>query len=116
MPIVSATFTNGRLTKLKSVHGAENIVAGWNAALGDRDLPAEIVISANPELTAVLPSGFMPYYGYGEGIVRLVIGDNWENGGPQRSSARYLSLFLPQATVVAGKTTVIAKGKFAPGF
>ncbi len=115
-PVVSVTFANGRLTKLKSVRGADAVVAAWDRALGDRDLPAEIVLSANPELTDVLPSGFMPYYGYGEGIVRIVIGDNWENGGPQRTSARYLSIFLPRASLTAGSRVVIDRGKIANEF
>jgi hypothetical protein len=57
------------------------VLQTWDAATGNKDLPGEFVISTNPALAAVLPSGFMPYYGYGAGIVRLAIGDNWESGG-----------------------------------
>ena len=31
---------------------------------------------------------FIPYYGYGAGVVRIVIGDNWESGEIARAMAR----------------------------
>ena len=68
------------------------------------------MISTNPALHATLPSGFMPCYGYGAGIVRLSIGDNWESGGSNRSSNGEFLMFLPHATLSAGGRVVIQDG------
>jgi leucyl aminopeptidase (aminopeptidase T) len=110
-PIVQATFTGGRVTKLGSKRGAEALVTSWEKATGDKALPGELVIGTNPELPAVLPSGFMPYYGYGAGVVRVAIGDNWESGGRNRSSNGEILMFLLDATVEANGKVVVKDGK-----
>ena len=110
-PILAATFKDGRVTALESRRGAEDVVKGWNAASGDKALPAELVISTNPALEAVLAGGFMPYYGYGAGIVRIAIGDNWESGGTNRSPQGETLFFMDRATVVANGKTIVKDGK-----
>jgi hypothetical protein len=109
--LARATLNDGRVTDLKSVRGADTEVAAWRSASGDKDKPGEFVISTNPALTAVLKSGFMPYYGYGAGVVRLAIGDNWESGGRNRSSNGELLLFLPGATVSVDGVDLIRNGE-----
>lgn len=111
-PLLKATFANGKVTHLESVHGADEIVRGWKAASGAKDLPGEFVVGTNPHLEAVLPSGFMPYFGYGAGVVRLAIGDNWESGGTNRSSNGELLMFLLSATVEAENVAVITNGEY----
>ena len=110
--LVKATFHDGRVTRLESLRGADAVVQAWRQATGAKDLPGEFVVSTNPALPAVMKSGFMPYYGYGSGIVRLAIGDNWESGGTNRSSNGELLLFLPGATLTAGDRTLIKSGVF----
>lgn len=110
-PILAATFKEGRVTALESRRGADEIVKRWNEAAGDKALPAELVISTNPALDAVLPGGFMPYYGYGAGIVRIAIGDNWESGGTNRSPQGETLFFMDDATVVANGKTLVKDGK-----
>ncbi len=109
-PLLKVTFDNGRVTTVTSITGAEAVVTRWLAATGDKDIPAEFVIGTNPALAAVLPSGFMPYYGYGAGVVRVAIGDNWESGGTNRASIGEILLFLPGATVTASGATVVNNG------
>jgi hypothetical protein len=109
-PIVRAVFSGGKVVRLVSVRGAERQVTEWAAASGAKDLPGEFVVGTNPALTPVMPSGFMPYYGYGSGVVRIAIGDNWESGGPNRSSNGELLMFLPGATVTASGHTVVRDG------
>ncbi len=53
---------------------------------------------------------YVPYYGYGAGIVRLSLGDNMESGGPYRSSYHQW-LFLTDATVRANGRPVIERGE-----
>ncbi|HET9317625.1 MAG TPA: hypothetical protein VFQ51_18675 [Vicinamibacteria bacterium] len=110
-PVLAATFKDGRVTALESRRGAEEIVKRWNEGTGDKALPAELVISTNPALSAVMPGGFMPYYGYGAGVVRVAIGDNWESGGTNRSPQGETLFFLDGATVVADGKALVLDGK-----
>ncbi len=114
-PILQLTFAKGRVTKFESKRGAEAIVSTWQKATGDKGIPGELVISTNPELKAVVPSGFMPYYGYGSGVVRLAVGDNWESGGKNRSSNGEVLLFIPDATVTANGRVVVKDGQLMVG-
>lgn len=114
-PILQATFAQGRVTKLESKRGAEAIVSTWQRATGDKALPGELVVGTNPELPSVLPSGFMPYYGYGAGVVRVAIGDNWESGGKNRSSNGEILMFVPDATVTANGNVLVKDGKLMVG-
>lgn len=110
-PILSATFQDGRVSALSSKRGADEIVKRWNEATGDKGVPAELVLSTNPELPAVMPDGFMPYYGYGGGIVRIAIGDNWESGGPNRTPLGETLFFMDGATLTANGVTLVKDGK-----
>src|SRR5207302_1200227 len=108
--LVRATFEDGKVTALEPLRGADAQVEAWKKASGAKDRPGELVISTNPALAAVLKSGYMPYYGYGAGVVRLAIGDDWESGGPNRSSNGEFLLFLPGATLTAGPKALITAG------
>jgi len=109
--LARATLRDGRVTALEALRGPDKEVTEWKRAKGDKDKPGEFVISANPVLTPVLTSGFMPYYGYGAAVVRLAIGDNWESGGPNRSSNGELLLFLPGATLSVDGQDLIRNGE-----
>jgi hypothetical protein len=109
--LLRATFAHNKMVRLQSVRGGDDVLVKWRAAIGDKNIPGEFVVSTNPKLAAVLPSGFMPYYGYGAGVVRLSVGDNWESGGKNRSSNGELLMFLPGATVTAAGRTLIESGQ-----
>jgi hypothetical protein len=111
-PLLRATFAHNKVVRLESVRGGDEVLRTWNAATGDKDRPGEFVFGTNPKLAAVLPSGFMPYYGYGAGVVRLAIGDNWESGGRNRSSNGELLMFLPGASVTAEGRKLVDAGHF----
>jgi hypothetical protein len=110
-PILAATLKDGRVTALESRRGAEEIVKRWSEATGDKALPAELVVSTNPALDAVMPGGFMPYYGYGAGVVRVAIGDNWESGGTNRSPLGEVLFFMDGATLAADGRTLVQDGR-----
>jgi hypothetical protein len=81
---------------------------------GDIDKVGEVVIGTNPLLVGRLPSGELPYFGYGAGYLRLSLGDNWESGGPLRTkSGDNLWLFLESATLSAGTTVLVRDGQLA---
>jgi hypothetical protein len=110
-PVIQATFLNGRITRFESRERAEANVADWNRATGDKSLQGDFIIGTNPELPAVSPAGFIPYYGYGAGVVRVVVGDNWEAGGKNRSSNGETPFVLIDASVTANGRTVVERGK-----
>lgn len=110
-PVLRATFKGGQAVKLESLRGAEEIVTRWEQATGDKAAPAELVISTNPALERTLPGGFMPYYGYGAGIVRVTIGDNWESGGKNRSALGETLFFLSDATLEANGKALVRDGR-----
>jgi leucyl aminopeptidase (aminopeptidase T) len=111
--LAKVTFKDGRVTSLESLRGAESEVRYWKSASGAKDKAGEFVIGTNPALTPVLKSGYMPYYGYAAGVVRLSIGDNWESGGRNRSSNGEFLLFLPGATLSDDENKLIEAGTLA---
>jgi hypothetical protein len=83
----------------------------WSSYGGDIDKIAEIVIGTNPLLAGALPSGELPYAGYGAGALRISFGENWESGGTLRSGlGDPLWTFVQNATVNAGNATIIRDG------
>lgn len=58
----------------------------------------EFALGFNPKLKAPPGSPVIPYYAYGEGMVRLSLGDNEELGGAVRGGWRRW-FFFPDATV-----------------
>jgi hypothetical protein len=70
----------------------------------------EFGLGFNPKL--VVPAGqtALPYYGYGDAVVRLSLGDNEEVGGAVRGGGvRWL--FFPDTTVTVGPVTLVKDGK-----
>lgn len=69
----------------------------------------EFALGFNPKLTAPPGERWLPYYGYGAGVVRLSLGDNEELGGAVRGGpVRWL--FFPDATVTVGTKVVVEGG------
>lgn len=109
---VAVTFRDGRIVKIEPRTEAGKAFADWFAgASGDRDKVSEFVIGTNPNLTPIQPSGFMPYYGYGAGIVRIAIGDNWESGGSLRTGDHQdWWLFVTDGNLTANGTAIVSGG------
>ena len=112
---VMLEFERGRVVRLRAEKNEAAFRAEWERIGGDIDKVGEIVLGTNPLLVAPvggLPSGDLPYFGYGAGYVRVSLGDNWESGGTNRSpGSRPLWLFLERATVEAGGKDLIREGK-----
>jgi Thermophilic metalloprotease (M29) len=99
----SMEFTNGRALQVNAEKNETALRAELDRIGGDIDKVGEIVLGTNPLLVASLPSGELPYYGYGAGYVRISLGDNWESGGANRSpSGRPLWLFVDNAVLNVG--------------
>ena len=116
--LVTLTFRDGRIVKVATRGpGGEAFGKWYESVTGDRDKISELVIGTNPDLVPIQPSGFMPYYGYGAGVIRVSIGENWESGGSLRTSDNNeIWLFITDGTLTAGKKRLIENGKLVqPG-
>jgi leucyl aminopeptidase (aminopeptidase T) len=108
--VVTFTFAQGRIVSVTAKTGQDAVAAAWTRQTGDKDRFAELVLGMNPKLPHEGPSGQLPYYGYGAGILRIALGDNWESGGANRSSLEAW-FYLTDATITAGDVTLVKDGK-----
>lgn len=72
----------------------------------------EIGIGVNPKLVVPAGSKVLPYYGYGDAVLRLSLGDNEELAGGVRGNW-HRWFFFPDATVSAGAEPIVRDGKLA---
>ncbi len=79
-------FREGRVVALETDGDQRALDRLWAAETGDRDQLGELVLGCNPLLVPVPGSTFHPHYGFGAGVVRLILGDNLLSGGRYRSS------------------------------
>ena len=105
------TFSRGRVTGVRATAGREaaerEMAAGGAAARSFR----EFALGLNP-LLAMPAEGprWIPYYGYGAGVVRLSLGDNTELGGAVGGGYVRWNFFT-DATVTIGQDTWVRGGK-----
>lgn len=111
--LITLTFRDGRIVKVKTRGAGGADFSKWYESIsGDRDRISELVIGTNPDLVPIQPSGFMPYFGYGAGVIRIAIGENWESGGKLRTSdGSEAWLFVTDGTLTAGKARLIEAGQ-----
>jgi len=83
----------------------------WGLQNGAFDRFGEFNAGVNPALT-MLPGHekVIPYYGYGDGMLRFSLGDNQESGGEYLSSYHQW-LFLSDATMKVSGEVVLENGK-----
>jgi hypothetical protein len=105
------TFARGRVTAVRATSGRDaverELVAGGEAARSFR----ELALGLNP-LLAIPSDGqrWIPYYGYGAGVVRLSLGDNSELGGVVRGGYVRWNFFT-DATVSVGSDVWVRDGR-----
>ena len=108
---VVLTFARGEVTSVEAKTGraavARELAQGGPAARRFR----EFALGMNP-LLAVPDTGarWIPYYGYGSGVVRLSLGDNSELGGNVTGGYVRWNFFL-DATVTVGSETWVRDGR-----
>ena len=108
--VVTFTFRQGRIVSVTAKTGQDAVSAAWARETGDKDRVAELVLGMNPKLPHDGPGGRLPYYGYGAGMLRIALGDNWESGGVNRSSLEAW-FYLPDTTITAGDVTIVKAGQ-----
>jgi aminopeptidase len=104
-------FAKGRVTEVRATTGRE-AVEQEIAAAGDAGRSfREFALGLNPRLA--IPTSvprWIPYYGYGAGVVRLSLGDNTELGGNVRGGYVRWNFFT-DATVTVGSDVWVRDGR-----
>jgi len=102
-------IVNGVVVKASAQTGNEALQAFLTSAPGASRF-REFGLGFNPKLVVPAGSTALPYYGYGDAVVRLSLGDNQEIGGEVRGGGvRWL--FFPKTTVAVGSSTLVKDGK-----
>ncbi|HEX9729429.1 MAG TPA: aminopeptidase [Gemmatimonadales bacterium] len=101
------TFRRGRVVEVTARSGAEHVLreldAGGDAARAFR----EFALGFNPVLAVPDPRHWIPYYGYGAGVVRLALGDNQELDGGVRGTYVRIILLRDASVSVGGRPWVL---------
>jgi hypothetical protein len=107
-------FASGRVTSFTATTGTAGVERELaNAGDAGRSF-REFALGFNP-LLAIPTSGdrWIPYYGYGAGVVRLSLGDNSELGG--KVGGGYVRWnFFTDATVTVGGNAWVSGGTLSP--
>ncbi len=101
-------FARGRISAYSAARGEEAFQA---ALTSDSSLNyfREFALGFNSKLVAPEGERWLPYFGYGAGVVRLSLGDNTELGGTVRGGAvRWF--FFDDATVTVDGDVVVEGG------
>jgi len=106
-------FEKGQVVQVEAPSGQEAAEAEMNqAGVAGRSF-REMALGFNPLLAVPDESPWIPYYGYGAGVVRLSLGDNTELGG--KVGGGYVRWnFFADATVRVGDTVFVEEGKLLP--
>jgi leucyl aminopeptidase (aminopeptidase T) len=112
-------FAKGRIVDITAASGADAVEAELRRA-GDPSAAQarsfrEFALGLNPLLAVPARAPWIPYYGYGAGVVRLSLGDNTELGGtvaaPAGQPAYVRWNFFTDLTVTIGATTWVRNGQ-----
>jgi leucyl aminopeptidase (aminopeptidase T) len=108
-------FSKGRVVEITASSGKEAVEAEMSKAGDAGRAFREIGVGFNPLLAVPERTPWIPYYGYGAGVVRLSLGDNTELGGAVAAApgqAAYVRWnFFTDLTVTVGNTVWIRNGK-----
>jgi hypothetical protein len=107
-------FVNGKITKATAKTGEEALKA-FLASSPTLTSFREFCVGVNPKLVVPPGSKYLPYYGYGDAVVRMSLGDNTELAGAVRGGASRW-LFFPNTTVTVGTERVVVDGRLAAAY
>lgn len=103
-------FAQGRVAEIIAASGKDAVEAEMSRAGDAGRAFREIALGFNPLLAVPERAPWIPYYGYGAGVVRLSLGDNSELGG--KVGGGYVRWnFFTDLTVSVGGTTWVRNGK-----
>lgn len=104
---VILTFVKGKVTEVNATKNKDSVVAELNAG-GDAAYSfREFALGFNPLLKVPADHKWIPYYGYGAGVVRLSLGDNSELGGNVKGNYVRWNFFTNATVKVNGEVWVL---------
>jgi len=103
-------FSRGRVVEITAASGREAVDAEMRRAGDAGRAFREIGVGFNPLLAVPDRQPWIPYYGYGAGVVRLSLGDNAELGGAVRGGYVRWNFFT-DLTITVGGATWVREGK-----
>jgi leucyl aminopeptidase (aminopeptidase T) len=103
-------FAKGRVVEVTAASGRDAVEAEMRRAGDPGRMFREIGVGFNPLLAVPDREPWIPYYGYGAGVVRLSLGDNTELGGAVTGGYVRWNFFT-DLTVTVGGTTWVRNGK-----
>lgn len=109
---VRLEFTAGKMTAATATSGQQYLTAFLDSGEG-ADRFREFGLGFNPKLRVPGDGEPIPYYGYGDAVVRLSLGDNTELGGAVRGGS-FRWFFFADATVTVGSDVVVREGRLHP--
>jgi hypothetical protein len=108
-------FSKGRVAEIVASSGKEAVEAEMLKAGDAGRAFREIGVGFNPLLAVPERTPWIPYYGYGAGVVRLSLGDNTELGGAVAAAPGQPAYvrwnFFTDLTVTVGNTVWIRNGQ-----
>jgi hypothetical protein len=107
-------FTNGKVVKATAKTGEEALRA-FLASSPTLTSFREFCLGVNPKLAIPPGSAYLPYYGYGDAVVRMSLGDNTEVAGAVHGGASRW-LFFPNTTVTVGAERIVVDGRLTPAY
>jgi hypothetical protein len=103
---VMLTFVKGKVTEVNATVNKDSVLAELNAG-GDAAYSfREFALGFNPLLQVPAENKWIPYYGYGAGVVRLSLGDNSELGGNVKGNYVRWNFFTNATVKVNGEVWV----------
>ena len=103
-------FQSGRVVSISARQGIEYLRAALEQGDGSARRFRAFALGFNPLLAVPDSAPWIPYYGYGAGVVRLSLGANAELGGAvQGNYARWN--FFTNATVTVGTEVWVREGR-----
>jgi hypothetical protein len=103
-------FSKGRVVEITAASGRDAVEAEMRRAGDAGRAFREIGVGFNPLLAVPERDPWIPYYGYGAGVVRLSLGDNTELGGAVTGGYVRWNFFT-DLTVTVGGTTWVRDGR-----
>lgn len=103
-------FINGKIENLSANNGEEAVLEELKSAGEAGQYFREFALGFNPLLAIPEKDPWIPYYGYGAGVIRLSLGDNTELGGKVKGGYVRWNFFT-DATVIVGEDLWVKNGK-----
>ena len=103
-------FINGKIENLSANKGEDAVLEELKSAGEAGQYFREFALGFNPLLAIPEKDPWIPYYGYGAGVIRLSLGDNTELGGKVKGGYVRWNFFT-DATVIVGEDLWVKNGK-----